>query len=94
MMIEPITLLGYLAALCTTLSFVPQVIHTLRTQDTSAISLGMYSLFVFGICLWLVYGVYLGEKPIIIANIVTIGLASCILGLKIRDVLSARQTNQ
>jgi MtN3 and saliva related transmembrane protein len=48
--------LGYLAALLTTLSFFPQALKTLRSGDTSAISLRMYGLFTAGIALWAIYG--------------------------------------
>jgi MtN3 and saliva related transmembrane protein len=75
--------IGYLAATLTTLSFVPQVWHTLRTRDVSGISLGMYSAFTLGIALWLTYGVMIESWPVIVANIITLLLASCILALKI-----------
>jgi MtN3 and saliva related transmembrane protein len=75
--------LGYLAACLTTLSFVPQVWHTLRTRDVKGISLAMYSAFTLGIALWLAYGVMIGSWPVIAANLVTFVLASSILALKI-----------
>jgi MtN3 and saliva related transmembrane protein len=76
--------LGYLAALCTTSAFVPQVLHTLRTRDVSGISFGMYSIFCTGITLWLAYGLLIGATPVVIANVVTLALASWILAMKIR----------
>ena len=80
----PLTdLLGYTAATLTTLAFVPQVRHTLRTRDVSGISLGMYSAFTLGIALWLVYGVVIGSWPLVAANLITLVLAACILALKI-----------
>ncbi|WP_432454862.1 MULTISPECIES: SemiSWEET transporter [unclassified Agarivorans] len=79
------TILGYFAAFCTTCAFIPQVIHTWKTRDTSSISLGMYALFVLGVFLWLVYGILLEDLPIIIANIITFTLASAILLLKVKD---------
>lgn len=75
--------LGYLAALLTTASFVPQVLHTLRTRDVAGISVGMYSVFTIGVALWLAYGVMLRAWPVIIANLVTLVLALWILGLKL-----------
>jgi len=75
--------LGYLAATLTTSSFVPQALLTLRTRDVSGISLGMYSVFTVGVALWLVYGIALGEWPIVIANTLTLALATTILGMKI-----------
>jgi len=76
--------LGYLAACLTTFSFVPQVWHTLRTRDVSGISLHMYGAFTLGIALWLVYGVMINSWPVIVANTVTLALASSILALKIK----------
>ncbi|WP_095507279.1 SemiSWEET transporter [Paraferrimonas sedimenticola] len=78
--------IGYLAAICTTTAFVPQVVHTFKTKDTSSISLGMYILFVVGIALWLSYGVLLDDWPIIIANTITLVLASFILTMKLQEV--------
>lgn len=75
--------IGYAAATLTTASFVPQAWLTFRTRDVSGISLGMYSAFTVGIALWLAYGLVLGAWPVIIANIVTLGLAVSILAMKI-----------
>ena len=77
-------LLGYLAAVLTTGAFVPQAFKTIRTRDTSGISLGMYMIFTSGVALWFVYGVELGSWPIIVANAVTFMLVATILALKLR----------
>lgn len=79
-----IDLLGYAAAALTTASFVPQAVQTFRTKDVSGISVGMYSLFTAGVALWLVYGLALQAWPIVAANMVTLVLASGILGMKLR----------
>ena len=76
--------IGTIAACLTTISFVPQVWHTLRTRDVRGISLGMYSLFTVGVMLWLVYGILLMAWPIIIANAITTSLAMVILVMKLR----------
>ena len=77
-------LIGYIAAALTTASFVPQAWHTFRTKDVSGISLGMYSVFTVGIALWLVYGLLLSAWPIVLANAITLLLASLILVMKLR----------
>ncbi len=77
-------LIGYLAASLTTLSFLPQALHTFRTRDVRGISLGMYTLFAAGVALWLVYGLLLGAWPIVAANAVTLALALAILVMKLR----------
>ena len=76
--------IGYAAAFLTTASFVPQAIQTYRTKDVTGISLGMYSAFVVGIVLWLVYGLLLGAWPIVIANVITLSLAATILAMKLK----------
>jgi len=85
-------IIGFLAAFCTTISFVPQVIRTIRTKDTKGISLLMYSIFVVGVGLWLVYGIMIDDLPMTIANVITLGLAIIILTLKVRDVLSDKKS--
>ena len=77
-------LVGYGAALLTTLSFVPQAWLTFRTRDVRGISLGMYSVFTVGVALWLLYGLMMGAWPIVLANAVTLALASAILVMKLR----------
>lgn len=77
-------LIGTLAAILTTISFLPQALHTFRTKDVRGISLGMYSAFTLGVAMWLIYGLLLGAWPVVIANVVTLALASTILVLKLR----------
>lgn len=77
-------LIGYMAATLTTVSFVPQALHSFKTKDVSGISLGMYSIFTLGIALWLAYGLLISAWPIVIANVITLALASLILALKLR----------
>lgn len=83
-----IELIGTIAAILTTASFVPQAVLVVRTGNTSGISLTMYLMFTIGITFWLVYGLMLGAMPIIIANVITISLAAIILTLKIKAVLA------
>ena len=75
---------GYVAATLTTVAFLPQTIKTIRSRDTRSISLWMYLVFTVGVVFWLVYGFVLDSKPMIIANIVTLGLSATILGMKLR----------
>jgi MtN3 and saliva related transmembrane protein len=78
------TIVGLAAAFCTTISFLPQAIKTIQTKNTSGISLAMYSLFAFGTLLWLLYGVFSSDMPIMIANGITLVFASIILVYKVR----------
>ncbi len=82
------TCIGSIAAVCTTVAFVPQVIKSWRTRDLSGISLPMYTIFTLGVVLWLVYGILIGDWPVIIANAVTALLAGVVLLLKLRSLKS------
>jgi MtN3 and saliva related transmembrane protein len=62
----------------------PQALKIIKTKDTKSISLSMYILFVSGVFLWLIYGVLRQDVPVIIANAVTLILASLILYFKIK----------
>jgi len=76
--------LGFVAGALTTSAFLPQVLKSWQTRDLSGISLRMYSLFTAGVALWLVYGIALANRPIILWNLVTLVLAGVVLILKLR----------
>lgn len=84
MRIHYINIIGYLAACGTTISFLPQAIRTIKTKDTSGISLYMYALFTLGTLFWLTYGIMVKSWPVTAANAVTFVFASIILAYKIR----------
>lgn len=76
-------IVGSLAAVLTTVSFLPQAWHSFKTRDVSGVSLGMYSVFTVGVAMWLVYGLLLRAWPIVVANVITLALAMAILGMKL-----------
>ena len=76
-------LLGYLAAILTTVAFVPQVVKTWRTRSAGDLSFGMLAVFSTGIVLWLLYGLSVGAAPIVAGNIVTLVLTLILIGLKL-----------
>ncbi|MFC4268257.1 SemiSWEET transporter [Polaribacter marinivivus] len=77
-------IIGFLAAILTTVAFFPQVIKVYKTQNTQSISLSMYIVFSIGILLWLVYGFYLNSLPMIIANAITLVSSIYILYMKLK----------
>lgn len=77
-------MIGIIAAVFTTLSFIPQALQVIRTKNTADISLVMYSMFVLGVILWTVYGFIILDLSIILANSITCVLASVILMYKIK----------
>jgi MtN3 and saliva related transmembrane protein len=75
---------GTLAAILTTIAFVPQAWLTWKTRSAQGVSFGMYSIFTTGVALWLTYGLIIDAWPVIIANAITLLLALFILGMKFR----------
>lgn len=80
------TCIGSMAAICTTVAFVPQVLQSWRTRDLSGISLPMYTIFTTGVVLWLIYGLLIHDWPVIVANAVTAILAGTVLLLKLKSI--------
>ena len=76
--------IGSLAAVCTTLCWVPQALKIIREKQTQGISLITQALFTVGLALWLIYGLLLMNWPLIISNAVTLIFSVVILILKVR----------
>ena len=78
-----IDLFGFLAALLTTIAFLPQLYKTWETKSADDVSLVMLILFITGLICWIIYGLKLNSIPIVVANIVTFIFNLSILFLKI-----------
>jgi MtN3 and saliva related transmembrane protein len=78
------TIVGLVAAACTTISFLPQALKVYRTKHTKDLSLPMYAIFSLGVFLWTCYGILLQSLPIVIANSATFILCVYIVAMKIR----------
>jgi MtN3 and saliva related transmembrane protein len=84
------TLIGLMAAFCTTASYIPQLKKCWETRSAGDLSLKMFSILAAGIALWVVYGVLQGDAVIILANSVSLVLLAGILYFRLReDFLSA-----
>ena len=78
------TALGLMAGTLTTAAYLPQVVKTWKSKSADGISWSMLIILCVGVTLWLAYGVYIHDWPVICANLLTLILSSLILGLKIR----------
>ena len=79
-----IELVGMAGAALTTLCWLPQAVKIIRDKDTRALSLPANFAFTLGVALWLVYGVALGNWPLIGSETVTLALMLPILAMKLR----------
>lgn len=80
----PNEILGLVAGMITTGSFLPQAYKVYRTKETTDLSAGMYALFISGLVLWTVYGIRVQSISIILANSVSIVLSLYILIMKLK----------
>jgi MtN3 and saliva related transmembrane protein len=78
------TVLGLVAGSLTTLAYLPQVLKTWRSRSADGMSWSMLVILCLGIGLWLIYGLYAHNTPVIFANLLTLLFSSAILAMKIR----------
>ena len=83
------TTVGMVAGLCTSFSFVPQVIKAWRNGDTEAISKRMYFASLAAYSLWIVHGLMIASTPVILFNVLNLVFAGAVLALKLRGQRSA-----
>lgn len=83
-MVSTADLVGTGAALCSMLSFTPQIAKILHERDAASVSLRMYAVTVTGFSLWTAYGAMISSWPVAAANIVCLGLSATVLALKWR----------
>jgi MtN3 and saliva related transmembrane protein len=81
--------LGIIAGLLTTGSFIPQVIRVYQIKSAREISLFFTIIFLIGVLVWIVYGIYFGHVPVILWNSLT---AVFIFFLLVAKVKYGKQT--
>ena len=86
-----IVIIGYLAGFCTATAQFPQAYRVIKTADTQSISLGMYCIMTFGILLWFLYGVFLANFPMILANGICLIPSVYILYITLRNNLKTKK---
>ncbi len=89
-----ITWVGYAAGTLTTIAFLPQVLHVWQTKRAKDLHMGTLVSFAIGVVLWLVYGLATHQRPVILANALTLALQAAIIFLKLRYARAARRGNE
>lgn len=80
---EPVTIIGYIAATLGTICWVPQMMKTWVSRETKDLSLWANLLMLANLCMWLTYGILLGAWPIIVANLISILFVGSIVTAKL-----------
>jgi MtN3 and saliva related transmembrane protein len=60
--------LGYFAGTLTVCSFLPQVVRAWRTRRTTDLSLATFALLITASSLWMFYGAWNRDWPVVITN--------------------------
>lgn len=81
---EGVTLLGLVAGTLTTVSVLPQVVKAWKTRHTKDVSLIMFLILFTGVALWFVYGLLIGDVPVVVANGITMVFVMTMIVFKIR----------
>jgi MtN3 and saliva related transmembrane protein len=79
-----IDVIGATGAALTTLCWLPQALKVIHEKETRALSLTATAAFTVAVGLWLIYGVAIGDWPLIGSNAVTLALMAVILAMKLR----------
>ena len=79
------TAIGVAAALCTTVSYIPQLRKCWKTGETGDLSLKMLLLLAAGLGLWLLYGFLRSDAVIVVANAVSLALLGGMACVMIRS---------
>lgn len=80
-----ITVIGYLAAICMVLGYLPQAIYTIRTRNTDGIALPTFLLMAFGSIFFVIQGIILDNIPLYVTNIITGTSSLIITAIKIHN---------
>ena len=84
-------LLGFAAAILTTIAFLPQAIHIVKTRHTAGLSFLMLSLQSSGCFLWMLYGIWVRSPSLITANFLTTSIVITVFVIKYK---TERRHNQ
>jgi MtN3 and saliva related transmembrane protein len=79
-------IVGIFAAVCTTIGFIPQIVKGIRTKRLDDVSPAMDILLMFGVSLWISYGIHLGDMIIIVANSAAVSFSALILILRYKYI--------
>ena len=79
-----IQILGLVAGTITSITFLPQVVKIWQTKSAKDLSLLMLLLLMFGVILWLTYGLLVMDAAIIYTNSMVLAMSLILLFFKLK----------
>jgi MtN3 and saliva related transmembrane protein len=86
-----IALIGMIAAALTTGAYIPQAWKTIRTRSTKDLSIITFSMLFAGAIMWLIYGLYIHDTPLVLANGITASLSGIIFSIKLVSIKKGKK---
>ena len=74
-------ILGWVATILFSIMIIPQMIKTLRTRDTSGVSLLLFVIFLVANVIALIYAILIAQPPLIIKYILAIITTVAYIGI-------------
>ncbi|MBD5337194.1 MAG: PQ-loop repeat-containing protein [Bacteroides sp.] len=78
-----VTIIGYAAAICMILGYLPQAITTIRTRDTEGIALPTFCMMGLGAVFFIIQGIILENWPLVITNLITATCSIIVFSIKV-----------
>lgn len=78
------TILATLATLCVVSSYIPQLVKGYKTKSLKDVSLLFLIVIIIGTILWIAYGFINKDYIFLIANLIILLFAFCLIVMKIR----------
>ncbi|WP_342218051.1 MULTISPECIES: SemiSWEET family sugar transporter [unclassified Spiroplasma] len=89
-----IEILGYLAAVCIPLAFLPQTIKLIKTRNTSGLSIFSYSIYQLGGLTFLIFGILRNDIPMITCQTITATLNFIIIGIIVNNLIKQKNKEE
>ncbi|BET38926.1 SemiSWEET family transporter [Spiroplasma ixodetis] len=89
-----IEILGYLAAICIPLAFLPQTIKLIKTRNTSGLSIFSYSIYQLGGLTFLIFGILHNDIPMITCQTITAILNFIIIGIIVNNLIKQKNKEE
>ena len=89
-----IEILGYIAAICIPLAFLPQTIKLIKTRNTSGLSIFSYSIYQIGGLTFLIFGILRHDIPMITCQIITSTLNFIIISIIINNLIKQKNKGE
>lgn len=77
------TMIGMIAAVLTTSSFIPQIFKAYKRKRLDDLSPYLMLLFIAGASMWLIYGLFKVDAIIVVANVLALAFNLILLLMKV-----------